>query len=95
MISIESCPISSGRHKTNHFEWVKTEKVHIKCALPDLPGTIRYLSEDISAYVALVGGGTWYQVLPYSTQYKLETALNHYFATFDRLVRLNIDIPPS
>ena len=44
-VFIESCPILFGRHETIHWECVKTEKVHRKLALPDLPvGQVSYVA---------------------------------------------------
>ena len=44
-IFIESWPILSGRHDMIHWEYVKIEKVCIKCALPDLQ--VRWSCVDI------------------------------------------------
>ena len=49
IIFIESWPISSGRHGMNHWEWIVTEKVRIKRALPDLPGVLATCSYHTSS----------------------------------------------
>ena len=48
LVFIESWPISSGRHGVNHWEWIVTEKVHIKrtCATTLWADAYRYVSRQ-------------------------------------------------